>query len=89
MPVYEYEDERSGQTVELVRPIAQRDRVPRHLRRRRVPRRINFVTGAPDPTDASVATPRAFRQLEDTIPADRIARESGFSTERIKQIWGM
>jgi len=46
-----------------------------------------FRGGAKDPTCAEVAVPRAFKQLEQTLPAREIARQSGFSVNHIKKTW--
>lgn len=46
-----------------------------------------FRRGAPDPTSAEVAVPRAFRQLEQTVPAREIERQSGFKVKQIKKAW--
>lgn len=45
--------------------------------------------GAPDPTSADVAVPRAFKALEQTKSARDIARKTGFSINHIKRIWGI
>ena len=46
-----------------------------------------FHQGAKDPTSAEVAVPRAFRQLEQTMPAREIERQSGHSLRTIKKAW--
>lgn len=91
MPVYEYRNKATGEVVELVRPVAQRDCVPGNLVRVTVPRRINYVQGVLDSTDADVSTPKGFRQLEETIPGGyrAIEKQTGFSAEHIKRVWNI
>lgn len=43
--------------------------------------------GARDPQSADVAVPRAFRQLEQTLPAREIERQCGFKVKQIKKAW--
>ena len=86
MPVYEYVKVSTGAVIEFVVPVADRDQVPGH-KRITVPRRINVVSGAPDPTLPGQAVPRALKELEGTINHREIARQSGFSTEQMKQVW--
>lgn len=88
MPVYEYIEVESGETVEFVVPISLRDSVPRH-KRVAVPKRINLVMGTPDPTGPDSAVPRALRELEETKNHREIAKETGFSTEEMKTIWNI
>lgn len=46
-----------------------------------------FRRGAKDPMCAEVAVPRAFRQLEQTLPVREIERQSGFKVKAIKKAW--
>ena len=50
MPIYEYEDTRNGKVVELEKTVAQRDSVPRYLKRFTVPRKLTLV-GVGEPLD--------------------------------------
>lgn len=43
MPVYQYEDTRNGSVVELEKPVAERDSVPRYLKRFAVPQKLTLV----------------------------------------------
>lgn len=86
MPVYEYIEVATGETVEFCVPIKRRDKVKGH-KRITVPRRLNVVVGALDPQSADKAVPKAFRQVEETVPSDRIERETGYSVEHIKRVW--
>lgn len=91
MPIYEYHDTNSGRTVELVKPVDERDDVPAHLKRITVPKRVGALFGAIRPTDADAAVPKAFKDLECTIPGGyrEIERQSGFSAEHIKKTCGL
>lgn len=89
MPLYEYIDETTGRHVEMFMPVGERDCVPTNLKRIQVPGRVGYVTGLTDPTSADRSVPRAFRDLEQTMPAHEISRQSGFTVNQIKQIWGM
>lgn len=87
MPMYEYTD--GHVTVELVRPVAERDACPHGFRRVTVPARVGVVRGLIDPGTPDAAVPRALREYELTKGHDAIARETGFSTKRMKSIWGL
>ncbi len=92
MPVYQYRDLKRGVTVELVRPVADRDLVPPQLERICVPVRvaIHGSSSSPrDPDDADQQAPRALRQMEEKMPAREIVREGGFSVQETKEIWGI
>ncbi len=46
-------------------------------------------TKAKDPLSADVAVPKAFKQLEQTQSASKIAKEAGWSINTIRRTWGM
>jgi len=50
MPVYQYEDTRNGNVVELEKAVAERDSVPSYLKRFTVPQRLALV-GVGEPLD--------------------------------------
>jgi len=50
MPIYQYEDSRNGKVVELEKAVAERDSVPRYLKRFTVPQRLSLV-GVGEPLD--------------------------------------
>ena len=50
MPVYQYEDTRNGSVIELEKAVAERDKVPRYLKRFQVPARLTLV-GVGEPLD--------------------------------------
>lgn len=86
MPIYEYENDR-GERCEAWRPVSRRDCAPRRGYKR-VQSRLGVVfQPLADPGSAAVAVPRALRELEQTKSHREIARESGFSTRKLKQVW--
>jgi hypothetical protein len=89
MPVYQYQDRESGAVQDLLKPVAERDNVPPHLKRITVPARLVVVGAAADPDDIDTRAARGFRQLEDTMPAREIARQSGFSVDHIRKTWNL
>lgn len=88
MPLYEFENEKTGRTVELFRTVGRRDEVPPGFRRI-VSRTSCRVVGqeALDPQSADSAIPRALKELEKTSGADRIARDAGYSVNQLKETW--
>jgi len=50
MPIYQYEDSRNGKVIELEKAVAERDSVPRYLKRFTVPQRLSLV-GVGEPLD--------------------------------------
>ena len=90
MPLYEYEELDTGRLVELSRPMKLRDDCPPNLKRvMSRTSRPRVGRGPIDPATADAAVPRALKQLEETMPADQIARQSGFSTKEMKRIWNI
>lgn len=92
MPVYQYTDKRTGKLVELYRTVELRDNVSANLVRVTVPTRIGIAgtSSSPlDPATAAVQVPNAYKQMEEKVPAHEIVRESGFSIDQVKRIWGM
>lgn len=51
MPIYQYEDTRNGSVVELEKPVAERDSVPRYLKRFTVPQKLTLV-GVGEPQES-------------------------------------
>lgn len=88
MPIYEYET-KGGRVVEAYRPVAERERLPAGCRRRVVSRLGVVFQPMADPGSAHVAVPRALKELEATMPHERIAKETGFSTRKLKKVWKM
>lgn len=89
MPLYLYENRRTGQTVELFRRVAERHDVPKCLR---------MVVAAPghggvdrklvSERDPDRAVPRAFTQLSNN-DVHKFVKESGFSIDHVKRVWQM
>lgn len=91
MPLYEYWDTQSLQVVELQRSVANRDQVPAHLERVKVPRRVCvFGTSnqAKDETGAEAQVPAGLKALSNN-QVNAMVKESGMTVDRYKQIWGM
>ncbi|MEO0796307.1 MAG: hypothetical protein AAFX93_14150 [Verrucomicrobiota bacterium] len=88
MPLYNYRNCITGEVEEHFRTIAERDMVPGHLKREFVMPRMQIQTGAPDPDDSDHAAPRALKEIEEKHGADYVARETGYSTKQLKEIWG-
>lgn len=91
MPLYEYTSAtRTGQVrIELIRSVADRDRCPPGFRRVTVPARIGVARGLMDPGTPDMAVPRAFKEIEQRMGHDAIARQTGFSTKEVKRIWNI
>jgi len=90
MPIYEYEDVSTGRVQEMLRPVTRRDDCPPNLRRvmsRTGRPRMNKAGDFLDPKSADAAIPRALKQMEATLPASEIARQSGFSVNKLKEVW--
>jgi hypothetical protein len=88
MPIYEYEEVTTGKRIELFQPVSRRNHAPDGFRRVISTCPGGLFTGrAADPTSADVAVPRAFKQLEQTMPRDRIERDCGFSAKELKRVW--
>lgn len=86
MPSYDYIEEKTGERVEFIVPIAERDAVPGH-RRLQVPPRLNTVGLAEDVLTQEYGVREGLKAMEHRYGADRIARESGFSVNDLKQTW--
>jgi hypothetical protein len=89
MPVYQYIDENSCRTVELLRRVEERDLVPAGLRRVCVPVSLAVVGSAPDPGHVDNRVRKAFKDLEGKIGHEAITRESQWTHRDIKRIWEM
>src|SRR5258706_14018125 len=91
MPIYQFTDLETGKVVDFWLPVERRNDVGPRYKRVEVPPRINYLQGKPSETDADVATPKGFRQLEETIPGGyrTIEKQRGFSAEEIKRVWSM
>lgn len=91
MPLYQYQDTRTGRVRELWRPMRLRDRVPAHLQRVMVAPALNVrgqqgLANLPE-IDAKADALRGFKQVEETHGAGYIERTLGMSTNQIKDVW--
>jgi len=89
MPIYQYRNPTTGEVIERIRPVQDRDRAPRGFARVTAPQRVAVVRGILDPETPDAAIPRALKQLEHTIDHRAIARGSGFSTRQLREIWNV
>lgn len=90
MPLYQYEN-RTGEVLELQRPVADRDVCPPGFRRVTCPRSVTVFGTSSDRLDprAAVATvPAAFKELSNN-QVNGFVKESGFTVDKVKQVWGM
>lgn len=91
MPVYQYKDMREGGIVELVRSVANRDKVPPYFKRVTVPSKLTVLGTGNNPRDPHGAVsqvPNALKSLSNNQVNDMV-RESGMSVDKFKEVWGM
>ncbi|MDE2099798.1 MAG: hypothetical protein KGL39_21275 [Patescibacteria group bacterium] len=89
MPIYEYTDVKTGEVVELNRPVELRDEVPKNLVRRVVSGPA-VLRGAAMEEGAAYKVPRALREVERAgASAGDISRHFGMPVGEIKRVWGM
>jgi hypothetical protein len=88
MPIYQYTDTRNGSVVELEKPVAERDSVPKYLKRFTVPQRLALV-GVGDPLDNPLGSNKTnimkgyYRQEQKL--GSRFKSE--FSADQVKRAW--
>lgn len=90
MPLYQYHGP-GGEVLELQRPVADRDRCPPGFRRVTVPQRVALFGTSNDfqeESSAAAAVPKAFKELSNN-EVNRFVKESGFSVNQVKEIWGL
>lgn len=87
MPLYEYENTLTGKLVELSRPMRLRDDCPPHLKRVIGRTSCRVGPGAPDPSHADQAVPRALREIEQTMGPGQLEHQTGFSKKQLRKIW--
>ena len=87
MPSYDYIDEKTGERVEKIVPIAERDNVPGH-KRVPVPPRVNMVGVAEDIHSQEYGVRQGLKDMETRYGRDRIRRETGMSLRQLEQAWG-
>jgi hypothetical protein len=89
MPIYQYENG-AGNLVELFRTIAERDQVPKGLKRVTVPARLAIFGTSNDPRDehsADSAVPKAYQELEEQTGGTAFLKESGFTRDQVRRAW--
>lgn len=88
MPIYQYTDTRNGSVVELEKSVAERDLVPKHLKRFTVPQRLALV-GVGEPLDNPLGSNKTnimkgyYRQEQKL--GSRFKSE--FSADQVKRAW--
>ena len=88
MPIYQYTDTRNGSVVELEKSVAERDSVPKHLKRFTVPPRLALV-GVGEPLDNPLGSNKTnimkgyYRQEQKL--GSRFKSE--FSADQVKRAW--
>jgi len=88
MPIYQYTDTRNGSVVELEKSVAERDLVPKYLKRFTVPQRLALV-GVGDPLDNPLGSNKTnimkgyYRQEQKL--GSRFKSE--FSADQVKRAW--
>ena len=88
MPVYQYEDTRNGNVVELEKAVAERDSVPRYLKRFTVPQRLALV-GVGEPLDNPLGANKTnvmkgYYKQEQKLGS---RFKSEFSADQVKRAW--
>lgn len=89
MPIYEYEDRRTGRRIEMFRPLGQKyDCPPNLMPVISLPGRPRIgKEGLPNPEDAEQSVPRAFKECEQRIGTSEMCRLSGFTHKQIRKAW--
>lgn len=88
MPLYEFEDIKTGKVVEIYRPVDRRDDVPANLRRlisAPAPTVTGFGNAIKDDT-VFAKVPKALAAM-DGARASAFQKSSGFTTDQIKKAW--
>jgi hypothetical protein len=88
MPIYQYTDTRNGSVVELEKSVANRDSVPKHLKRFTFPQRLAvFGTGESpsDPKLSSTSTIMKGYYKQEQKLGSRF--KSNFSADQVKRAW--
>jgi hypothetical protein len=88
MPIYQYTDTRNGSVVELEKSVAERDSVPKYLKRFTVPQRLALV-GVGDPLDNPLGTNKTnimkgYYKQEQKLGS---RFKSEFSADQVKRAW--
>ena len=89
MPLYQYQDQRTGEVTELWRPMALRDCVPKHLKRLMVCPALRPDGLAEKPEiDVVKSALRGFKEIESQPGGTaEIRRVMQMSPDQIKDVW--
>lgn len=86
MPIYEYKNTLTGMVEERICRFEDRDRVPPHLVRICVPRRVNVCfSNAPIPQNVQVL--HGLKRYEQQIGTSALERSVGWKADDLKRIW--
>ena len=87
MPCYDYINEKTGERVEIIVPMSQRDSVPGH-KRILIPPHINTVGFAENPHTMEYGVRQGLKDMEERFGRDRIEREGRFKMNTLRETWG-
>jgi hypothetical protein len=86
MPIYEYQNLKTGQVELHFNSVARRDCMGPHLRRIQVPSGVGFCGLACAPRQSSEVM-AGFKAVEEKFGINEIRRQTGLSAEKIKEVW--
>jgi len=88
MPIYQYTDTRNGSVVELEKSVAERDSVPKYLKRFTVPQRLALV-GVGDPLDNPLGSNKTNIMKGYYSQEQKLGSrfKSEFSADQVKRAW--
>jgi hypothetical protein len=87
MPIYEYQNLKTGEIELHFNSVARRDCMPAHYRR--LPPSGVGTCGLACPPTQSRSVMEGFKQLEDKIGTAALMKEAGpgWTPERVKKVW--
>ena len=88
MPIYQYTDTRNGSVVELEKSVAERDSVPKYLKRFTVPQRLALV-GVGEPLDNPLGSNKTNIMKGYYSQEQKLGSrfKSEFSADQVKRAW--
>lgn len=90
MPLYQYRNKETGEVIELLRSVEDRDQAPAGFERVTVPERVGIPRGLTSEAGASFKVPRALREIEQgSCGAREISKHFGMPVDTIKKAWAM
>lgn len=85
MPIYEYIEQKTGARVELLVPMAERDRVPGHRRLIAIMPSVIIPGQTANPHTQEAGMLQGLRDLEDAhVPREQIEAVTGFTANQLK-----